>query len=963
MKRRSRHVAGLAAAGAALAAVTAAGLAERTVVAASFTVLAHLHWLWIPAALLLESASMAAFAIMLRRLLAAGGTRVGVRPMLATAYAANAVSVSVPLAGPALATAFTFRRFTRQGADAPLAGWSLLAGGLTSCAAAVLVVVGGGLASGNVLVTAVTVPSGVLAVAVLVGAVAAVRRPRLRGALERPAGWMLWQGSRMLRRPVADPGQTIRAWAQRLGSLQLSRSGWLTATALALANWLADAAVLAVSIRAAGATIPWHDLLLVYGSGIAAQSLNITPGGLGVTEGTLSLALVATGLGASQALAAVLLYRLASFWLVALAGWLVVFWLRRPRGWRGPAPSSRTPHEQDAADVGTTDAPAGLRARELVLLHGQPGSPADWQLVSGRLPAPLHAVAADRPGYGSSRLPAGGFAVNARAVLDDLDSRGITRVVLVGHSYGGGVALSAASLAPGRVAAVVLLASVGPGCVTGWDRLLAAPGAGQLCALVAWRLTPWIARARLARIARRRGRPLRPDEHVNWQVWGHAGYGRLPLWRTFLTEQRALLRELDELETALASVRAPVLVLADPKDAVVPFETARRLARALPDARLQLVEGAGHHLPRRAPAVVADAIAAFLAAAEITDGPDRSASRDVNSSQVLSVLVGRGRSAGSSAMRPEEGKIQVANTRHDRAGGNSAGPRRGPQPKTRARERIAAERAARRRAEARRRILVAVASVTAVLAVVVALAAVKLTSTPARLVASESPASSVVVRQVTTVPAAVLTRVSPGQEITPLRAVKTSGPPLRIGGKLAIVFVSEESCPFCAAERWSLAVALSHFGNWSHLGTTTSSATDVYPDTATLSFRTAHYQSTELTLRTTELTDNAGRPLQAQTPLDTSLIGTFDVPPYVNSADQSGAVPFLDIANRYVLAGAQYDPQVLAGLSAAQIASQLSNPASPVAMAIDGSAQVIVAAINQVLHDQAGPPATAGSGG
>ena len=154
----------------------------------------------------------------------------------------------------------------------------------------------------------------------------------------------------------------------------------------------------------------------------------------------------------------------------------------------------------------------------------------------------------------------------------------------------------------------------------------------------------------------------------------------------------------------------------------------------------------------------------------------------------------------------------------------------------RARERIAAERAARKRAEARRRILVAVASVTAVLAVVVALVAVKLTST---------------------------------------------------------------------------------------------------------------------TLRTTELTDNAGRPLQAQTSLDTSLIGTFDVPPYVNSADQSGAVPFLDIANRYVLAGAQYDPQVLAGLSAVQIASQLSNPASTVAAAIDGAAQVIVAAINQVLHDQA----------
>jgi (E)-2-((N-methylformamido)methylene)succinate hydrolase len=76
-----------------------------------------------------------------------------------------------------------------------------------------------------------------------------------------------------------------------------------------------------------------------------------------------------------------------------------------------------------------------------------------------------------------------------------------------------------------------------------------------------------------------------------------------------------VLREMGELEQATASVQAPVLLLADPQDALVPLDTARRLARALPDARLRLVEGAGHHLPRRAPDAVADAIAAFLKAA------------------------------------------------------------------------------------------------------------------------------------------------------------------------------------------------------------------------------------------------------------------------------------------------------------------------------------------------------------
>jgi pimeloyl-ACP methyl ester carboxylesterase len=174
------------------------------------------------------------------------------------------------------------------------------------------------------------------------------------------------------------------------------------------------------------------------------------------------------------------------------------------------------------------------------------------------------------------------------------------------------VALSVARQAPHRVEAVVLLASVGPGCLSNWDRLLAAPVTGPMCALAAWQLTPWIARAQVARITRRSGRPLGPGEHVNWQIWAQAGGGRGRLWRTFLAEQRALLGELDGLMSALPSIRVPVLVLADPDDAVVPIATAHRLAQALPDARLQMVEGAGHHLPRRAASVVSQAIEAFV---------------------------------------------------------------------------------------------------------------------------------------------------------------------------------------------------------------------------------------------------------------------------------------------------------------------------------------------------------------
>jgi pimeloyl-ACP methyl ester carboxylesterase len=103
---------------------------------------------------------------------------------------------------------------------------------------------------------------------------------------------------------------------------------------------------------------------------------------------------------------------------------------------------------------------------------------------------------------------AGGFGVNARAVVEEMDARRIERAVIVGHSHGGGVALSVAALAPERVEALVLLASVGPACLNGWDRLLAAPVTGEVCAVAAWWLTPWLARARLAAISRRRGRPI-----------------------------------------------------------------------------------------------------------------------------------------------------------------------------------------------------------------------------------------------------------------------------------------------------------------------------------------------------------------------------------------------------------------------------------------------------------------------
>lgn len=245
----------------------------------------------------------------------------------------------------------------------------------------------------------------------------------------------------------------------------------------------------------------------------------------------------------------------------------------------------------------------------LVMLHGQPGSGSDWLGVSALLPADVGWLVLDRPGYGGNPLPAGGFSANAAWLVDELAGRGIDDAVLVAHSWAAGVALVAATLAPDRVAGLVLVAGVGPDSVTGWDRLLAAPLLGPVLSVIAWSWTPLIARLRLAVLACRRG-DSEARRRVNWQVWGRA---RGPVWRSFLIEQRALLRELPAVLTQTTSqpVALPVLLLHDPADALLPFSSALKLAGLLPDARVVRLEG-GHQLPQRSPAPVAAALVGFL---------------------------------------------------------------------------------------------------------------------------------------------------------------------------------------------------------------------------------------------------------------------------------------------------------------------------------------------------------------
>jgi len=273
-----------------------------------------------------------------------------------------------------------------------------------------------------------------------------------------------------------------------------------------------------------------------------------------------------------------------------------------------------------------------------------------------------------------------------------------------------------------------------------------------------------------------------------------------------------------------------------------------------------------------------------------------------------------------------------------------------------ARERIAAQRAAQRKREIRNRLLLTGGSILGVIVIVVAFILVKTTQSPAKTVAAESatgtalPAS--VVKNITTVPASTLASVGIGtadpKSVTTVGSAKV----LTSGGKPQVLYVGAEYCPYCATERWAMAVALSRFGTFSGLHGIHSSSTDTYPSTPTLTFYKSTYTSKYLTFTPVETqTEKEGTALQKPTSAQNALFAKYDSPPYVASTD-TGAIPFIDLGGKYFIHGAQYNPQILSGLSWAQVAAALQDPSSAIAKGADGSANMITAAICKATNNQ-----------
>lgn len=267
-----------------------------------------------------------------------------------------------------------------------------------------------------------------------------------------------------------------------------------------------------------------------------------------------------------------------------------------------------------------------------VLSHGLGGRWQHWTENMAELAEHGRVIAVDLPGFGRSEPPQRGYSIDtfADTIADLIDALRLPRIVLVGHSLGGPIAMRFAARHPDLVAGVVLAA----GTVQDAAAALAVRARGSngrprpktVAAIAVEVLTAGLP---VPTPVRRRiiGSPLlrrvllwpylhrpeaMPSASVALLVDGIGTRGVLPTTRA-ATRLRS--------EQWLVPVRCPVLAIGADHDAVAPIRTLDELASRVPHARTVVLEGTGHMVMLERADAFTDEVVAFGADLDHDEGP------------------------------------------------------------------------------------------------------------------------------------------------------------------------------------------------------------------------------------------------------------------------------------------------------------------------------------------------------
>ena len=272
------------------------------------------------------------------------------------------------------------------------------------------------------------------------------------------------------------------------------------------------------------------------------------------------------------------------------------------------------------ARLGPPDAPVKLYYSEegkgppLLLIHGFGASTFTWRFVAPELAKSHRVIAVDLKGFGQSDKPFDGrYSVYDQAellaqLIEDKDLRDLT---LVGHSFGGGVALLLALEAnqrlDGRITRLVLLNSIAfPQNIPVFFRLLDVPLVSQ----IGVRMVPPSVQARVAlQIAYFDDSKIDPEEIELYAAPLKTAAGKHAI---IYSARQIVPEDIAELSERYKTIELPTLILWCDHDRIVPLEVGIKLRRTLPNSTLRLVEDCGHMPQEEQPATTLALIKGFI---------------------------------------------------------------------------------------------------------------------------------------------------------------------------------------------------------------------------------------------------------------------------------------------------------------------------------------------------------------
>ncbi|MDO8362763.1 MAG: alpha/beta fold hydrolase, partial [Actinomycetota bacterium] len=240
----------------------------------------------------------------------------------------------------------------------------------------------------------------------------------------------------------------------------------------------------------------------------------------------------------------------------------------------------------------------------VVLIHGLAGSSHTWRAVLPELAESFDVIAPDLLGHGESAKPMGDYSLGAFAsgLRDFLAVLDVPSATIVGHSFGGGVAMQLAYQHPELCDRLVLVGSGGLGREVSWLlRSVTLPGAEHLMPLMFPRVVADLGTSAGHLLS---GLGLKaPRLAEMWRSYASlaGAQNRKAFVRTIRTVIEPGGQTVSALDRLYLAAHVPTLVVWGDRDDIIPVQHAHIAHEAIPGSRLVILDDVGHFPHLEAP--------------------------------------------------------------------------------------------------------------------------------------------------------------------------------------------------------------------------------------------------------------------------------------------------------------------------------------------------------------------------